>query len=408
MENRSNDLTEASQIDQLFNEVSLDHEVKKTNKSFFEKFKYFLLKVNESRLEFVQKVPLFSYSLKRIIYAFITLYVAIIVSYALLRAVTTDTTYIMDLNLDKLGIKYGSPEYNNLVNNRKKLYGADGPLLKQIFIYLRNVTPIIPKDIIRDPIINSSGEIQGRTERMWFYLGVVFGRSSGLVPGSLVQDAFKTAMPVSFMLGGTAVALSYILGVPLGIIAARNKEKWKDSTINGTSLAITAIPALVLIKLLYQMAIYVFGAGARWTDSTLYTKMFPVIGIMLMIMPIVIIETRRYVIDEMTSDYTKFAVSKGLSGSYVFFVHVFRNAGIRIVKYIPEIFILTMFGSSILVERHWTVNGMSRFILDGVSDKDTFLVLGYIFCSASAGVFATLIGDLLLAVLDPRVKLTTK
>gem|GEM_PF-5390752 len=51
---------------------------------------------------------------------------------------------------------------------------------------------------------------------------------------------------------------------------------------------------------------------------------------------------------------------------------------------------------------------MSQFILSGVRDKDTFLVLGYIYLSASAGILSTLAGDLALAVLDPRVKLTSK
>gem|GEM_PF-948444 len=80
--------------------------------------------------------------------------------------------------------------------------------------------------------------------------------------------------------------------------------------------------------------------------------MFPVIGIVLLIMPMIIVNTRRFVVDEMTADYTKFALSKGLSGKYVFFVHVFRNAGVRLVRDIPIMFIITLFGSSILVEQH--------------------------------------------------------
>ncbi|AHI53120.1 oligopeptide ABC transporter permease OppB [Spiroplasma culicicola] len=405
MENNSKNAIPGD-LESLMDSVSLDDEVKSSKKSIFETISYNFSKFNSSRIEFLQKTPLLSYSIKRILYAFVTLYLAVIVMYALLRFVTPDTVYISDLDLGKLGIKVGSDEYYTLIDNRKKIYGAYGPLISQIFIYLRNITPFIPKEIILNPVIDSAGNVTGDPTTMWFYLGVIFGKATGLQQGSLVQDAFKEAIPVSFKLGGLAVLLSYLLGVPLGILAAKNKEKWKDSAINGTSLIISAIPALVIIKLLYEMSIYYFGAGARWEDSTVFTKMFPLIGVMLLIMPMIIVNTRRFVIDEMTSDYTKFAMSKGLSSRYVFYVHIFRNAGIRMIKTVPEIFIVTLFGSSILVEQHWVVPGMSKFILYGIADRDTFLILGYIFVSASAGVFSSLIGDLLLAVLDPRIKLT--
>jgi len=70
-----------------------------------------------------------------------------------------------------------------------------------------------------------------------------------------------------------------------------------------------------------------------------------------MIMPTNIIMTRRYVIDEMTNDYTRFAYSQGLSTNRVFYIQIFRNAGIRIIRQFPVDIAATLFGSSMLVEQ---------------------------------------------------------
>ncbi len=397
-----------SSILELLDEISLIEEVKLTKTSHKEKIINGFRRSNSTFSEFMQRNPLFTYSLKRILYAFITLYVAVAVVFVMLRLVTTDGVYLSDVNLDKLGpdFQYGTPGYEKLLNNRMKLFGVAGPMLNQMFIYLRNITPFIPKTIIINPIVQDNGDIAGTPTVMWFYLGVFMNKASGGQVLSLVQDAFKRSIPTSFKIGSIAVTLSYLIGVPLGILAAKNKEKAADNAINGSSLLISAIPALVVISLLYKMSIYVFGANGTYEGSSFGTKIWPIIGIMLLIMPMIIVNTRRFVLDEMTADYAKFALSKGLSEKYVFYVHIFRNAGIRLIKTLPEVFVLTLFGSSILVERHWSIDGMSKFILNGVANKDTFVVLGYIFVSASAGVFSSLIGDLLLATLDPRIKLT--
>ncbi|WP_339030396.1 oligopeptide ABC transporter permease OppB [Spiroplasma endosymbiont of Cantharis nigra] len=397
-----------SSILELLDEISLTEEVKLTKTSHKEKIINGFRRSNSTFSEFMQRNPLFTYSLKRILYAFITLYVAVAVVFVMLRLVTTDGVYLSDVNLDKLGpdFQYGTPGYEKLLNNRMKLFGVAGPMLNQMFIYLRNITPFIPKTIIINPIVQDNGDIAGTPTVMWFYLGVFMNKASGGQVLSLVQDAFKRSIPTSFKIGSIAVILSYLIGVPLGILAAKNKEKTADNAINGSSLLISAIPALVVISLLYKMSIYVFGANGTYEGSSFGTKIWPIIGIMLLIMPMIIVNTRRFVLDEMTADYAKFALSKGLSEKYVFYVHIFRNAGIRLIKTLPEVFVLTLFGSSILVERHWSIDGMSKFILNGVANKDTFVVLGYIFVSASAGVFSSLIGDLLLATLDPRIKLT--
>jgi oligopeptide transport system permease protein len=67
-------------------------------------------------------------------------------------------------------------------------------------------------------------------------------------------------------------------------------------------------------------------------------------------MPLVVIMTRRYMVDEMNADYTKFAYSQGFSTNRVFYVYIFRNAGIKILATFPVLFLSMLVGTSLLVE----------------------------------------------------------
>ncbi|AKU79687.1 oligopeptide ABC transporter permease OppB [Spiroplasma turonicum] len=374
-----------------------------SKKAFFEKLKYSWNKLREVNKEFLKKTPLLMYSLKRIIYAFITLYIAIAVVYVLMVAFIRDADIMNDFNVAKPPVKINSPEYFEWVKNKKIALGIYGPMIEQIFNYLKNITPFIPKEIRMPLKVSNMGITWGEPQTKWFWLGLILNKSNGII-NYPVMDSFKDAMPISFTIGFSAVIISYLFGVPLGIIAAKNKEKPIDSFISWLFLLIISAPATIIIALFWMFSLKYMGSAGIWDEDD-YTNFLAVIGVVLLIMPSIVISTRRYVIDEMTADYTRFAQSKGLSSSYIFYVHIFRNAGIRIIRLIPGALILSLFGSSILVERFWSAPGMSKYILTGVSTNDVFVVLGYITLSAGVGVFSSLISDLILVLMDPRVKL---
>jgi len=165
-ENKNPDVGDLT-LEQLVEVTSLKNEISSSKRSYFGKIKYIFNKSTGSIEEFIQKAPLLGYSLKRIIYAFFTLYLAIAFVFIMLRIVTTDAAYLSDVNLEKLGIQYGDERYNTLLNNRMKAFGVAGPMLEQMFIYLRNITPFIPKDIILNPVVDGvTGEVGGELTRM--------------------------------------------------------------------------------------------------------------------------------------------------------------------------------------------------------------------------------------------------
>ncbi|AKU79801.1 oligopeptide ABC transporter permease OppB [Spiroplasma turonicum] len=377
---------------------------KKRSNYFWEKIKYYYSKYKEAKLDFFKKTPLLSYSFKRIVYSFITLYIAIAVIYFLLSISLTEETIMNDFDYTKPIVKPYGPEWSRWVENKKIAFGLDGSMIEQILRYWKNITPFIPKKISLPIQISFTGIRWGKEETRWFWLGLNLNRLNGTANNFPVLDTFKKAMPISFMIGMSSVVLSYFVGIPIGIIAAKNKENPKDQFISWFFLILIASPAMILVTLFWLFTVRYLGSKGVWNQDY-QTNLFAILALSILTIPSIVISTRRYVIDEMTADYTKFAKSKGLSSSYIFYIHIFRNAGIRIIRVIPSSIILSLFGSSLLIERFWSAPGMSKYILSGVSTNDIFIVLGYVTLSASVGVFASLLSDLLLVILDPRVKL---
>lgn len=394
-------------LDQLVSSVSQTTYLTKSDQSIFYKLGYYLSGISDWYAELRKKWPLLFYSLKRIFFAIITLYAAIIVVYCMLSIVVKDSNLMSDIKeaMNKNQWFPGTEKYEEILQSRKKMLGLDGTLLQQVLIYLRNVTPFIPKSVNVNPGLNpETGEILTNFETRFIFFGLTLNLIGSIAARTEVSNIFKTAMPISFLVGTIATFLSYLVGIPLGIYSAIKKDKPQDNTINIISLVLIALPALIIIKIIYEIGI-ASGAGTGWERGGLLTKIFPILALVVFTSPGIIVGTRRFVVDEMTSDYKKFASSKGLGEKYIFFVHVFRNSFIRMARSIPAVLIGSIFGSSLLVERTWDIKGMSFYMVAAMNSNDLFTIMAIVVISAIAGIVTALLGDLLLALLDPRIKL---
>ena len=116
---------------------------------------------------------------------------------------------------------------------------------------------------------------------------------------------------------------------------------------------------------------------------------------------------RRYMVDELNKDYIRLAKLKGLSGTKVMFRHVLKNAFVPLAQYLPYSVLLTV-GGSLLVERFFAVPGMGPELTTAISRYDLNLVQGIVMLYATMGIFGVFLGDLLMTIIDPRIKLTGK
>ena len=141
----------------------------------------------------------------------------------------------------------------------------------------------------------------------------------------------------SFIIGILATILSYAIGVPLGIAMARKKEKLVDKLGTFYIVFIIAVPSLAYIFLFKAIGGSIFKLPTVFDLDSASKLMYilPIISLALPQIGNVMKWLRRYMIDQMNSDYVKFARSGGLTENEIFTKHIFKNAAIPIVQGIP-------------------------------------------------------------------------
>ena len=112
-------------------------------------------------------------------------------------------------------------------------------------------------------------------------------------------------------------------------------------------------------------------------------------------------------VDESNKDYIKLARSKGVPNSAIFFRHVFRNSAVPMVQGIPGSILYAIVGS-IYVESLCSIPGTGGLLVDAIKVQDNPLVQALVIIYAVLGIFGLLLGDLLMALVDPRIKLVKK
>ena len=166
--------------------------------------------------------------------------------------------------------------------------------------------------------------------------------------------------------------------------------------------------ALISAALVLVLGVKVFGLPSMYsTRQALRSSIMPVICLALGSIASYALWMRRYMIDELTKDYIKLAKIKGLSSRTIMFRHVLRNAFVPMAQNLPSSFMLTISGS-LLVERFFSVPGMGPLLTDAITRYDLNMVRGLVLLYSLLGVFGLFLGDVLMTIFDPRIRLTGK
>ena len=246
----------------------------------------------------------------------------------------------------------------------------------------------------------------GYTARLAFNLG----KSIRLEKGQYVTDVIAGKMSVSMSIGLVSLAISLVLGVVFGVLQARQKDGLFDHIGTGFTVLVNAVPHLVIYTLIMIGGASIFGLPMRYdatADNPGLTKVLPVICLSIGSIAGYMLWTRRYMVDELNKDYIRLAKLKGLSDRKVMFRHVLKNAFVPLAQYLPYSVLLTV-GGSLLVERFFAVPGMGPELTNAISRYDVNLVQGIVLLYATMGILGVFLGDLLMTLIDPRIKLTGK
>lgn len=230
------------------------------------------------------------------------------------------------------------------------------------------------------------------------------GKSIIYRPKVEVAKILLTKIPYSIKFGLTAMGLSLSLGIPLGIIMALNKNKLWDKMGTGYIVFISAVPAAVYYLFLQLYVTSILKLPILFSVDKPSSWILPAISMSLGGIASYAMWMRRYMVDELNKDYVKLARAKGLKNKNIMVNHVLRNAFVPMIQYLPSAILYTIAGS-IYIESLYSIPGMGGLLVDVIQRQDNTLVQALVLIYSSIGIFGLFLGDVLMAVLDPRIKL---
>ncbi len=241
---------------------------------------------------------------------------------------------------------------------------------------------------------------------------------TGLIHGDLgtsirtqrpVMAEIRQRFPYSMMLAFGAVAVSTVLGVPVGVLSATRPGSWQDTISMVGALIGVSMPTFWLgLMLLFLFAMKlswfpVIGAGDIGNiPDTLQHLVLPVLAIGLSGMALTARMTRSTMLEVLGQDYIRTARSKGLAKTIVIYKHALRNAAIPVVT-VVGMNIGHLLGGAVLAETVFARPGLGKMVVDAILARDYPMVQGAVFIIAMVFILVNLLVDVTYAALDPRI-----
>ena len=309
------------------------------------------------------------YMLKRILHAAITLCVVICIVFALLRQMPIEGYFN---NFDKM------TEASIQVSLNKM--GLNDPLPVQIMHYFGQLL---------------KGDL---------------GVSNRYRQGYPIVKIIAQKAPISIKLGLISLAVSLAVGLPLGILMARStRTRWKLWDKFGTVfiVIVQAVPSAVYHLLIQLYGSEILGVSMLFNDRNPMTWVLPVFSLSIGNIAYYAMWLRRYMVDESNKDYIRLARAKGVPAGKISRSHVFRNAIVPLVQYIPQSILFTLMGS-LYVESLYSIPGMGGLLIQVIKLQDNTMVQALVLIYAVISILGLLFGDILMGIVDPRISFSKK
>lgn len=235
------------------------------------------------------------------------------------------------------------------------------------------------------------------------------GRS--LLDDRSVATDLANRLPRTLQLVIPATVVATIIGVPLGIFAARRRGRLADPTASMVALLGFSMPVFVIGMLL----VVVFSLGLGWLPPTGYVPfgedpkgflrhlILPALALSAAPMAITMRMTRSSFLEQSSLDYVRTARAKGLAERSVAWRHVLRNALLPVITVIG-LQAGSMFAGAVLVEYIFSWPGLNTLLLNSLSTRDYPVIQGVVLLAAVLFVGVNFVTDLLYAVVNPRIR----
>lgn len=227
-----------------------------------------------------------------------------------------------------------------------------------------------------------------------------------------VLTALLNRAPVTLLLSGLAMVLAIVVAIPMGIIAAINRNSWLDRAVTMFSLAGLAMPniwlgLLVILLFSVQLGILPPSGYVPFTDN-------PLASLQRMILPALVLgtaematlarQTRSSMLETLRQEYVQTARAKGLTEYRVIVKHALRNALLPIAT-VLGFRLGNILSGSVIIETIFGLPGMGRLAVEGIFIGDYSVTLAFVLIVALMVALANLLTDVAYGLLDPRIQL---
>jgi oligopeptide transport system permease protein len=258
--------------------------------------------------------------------------------------------------------------------NLDRAYGLDQPLIFQYWKYLRGLT---------------KGDFGPSFKQHDF----------------TVTELIRQGLPVSSLLGLTAIALAILIGVPLGLAGAIWRQSGLDYGITGLVVLGLALPAFVTGPLLaLLLGVYLqWLPVAGWESGSPRYVVLPAVTLALPLIAYLARLTRASLLEVLQANYIRAARARGLGLWRILWGHALRPALLPVVSYLGPATAFVVTGS-LVVETVFGLPGTGRYLVQGAINRDYTLVTGMVVVYGTLVLLLNLLVDLLYGWLDPRVR----
>lgn len=224
---------------------------------------------------------------------------------------------------------------------------------------------------------------------------------------TLIAERLQVTLPLAVL----SMALSVVIAIPAGMLAASRRGTATDASVSGLAQVGLAIPNFWLAILL----VFVFATTLRWFSAggfpgweagllpALKALLLPAVALALPQAAVLTRVTRGALIETLSEDYIRTARAKGLSEGQTIRRHALRNAMIPVLTILGLQFTFLIAGG-IIIENVFYLPGLGRLVFQAIAQRDLIVVQGVVVVLVLAAVIVTLVVDAAYALADPRIR----
>ncbi|MEM2066148.1 MAG: ABC transporter permease [Candidatus Caldarchaeum sp.] len=318
---------------------------------------------------------LWVYLIKRAVTAVAVVFTVVILSFFLVRLAPGDPATL-------IAGEAASPEY---IQNVRKLYGLDKPVVDQLIIYLSMLL---------------TGNL-----------------GYSITFSSPVLNVILDRLPQTILLVGSSIVVSFMVGVGLGLLSAKKAYTIVDGLINAVTIILYSIPAFWLgLVLIFVFALQypVFPIGGMMdinisddiltrVASVLHHLILPSATLSTFFLATYTRMTRAGLIEALGMNYVVLAQAKGVPENKILLKHALKNALLPLIT-VLAIQLGLMVGGVVFTETIFSWPGVGSLLIQAVSYRDYPLVTGIFIFTSAAVALANFIADIVYMIVDPRIR----